>query len=57
MYLTSLYGYIHKVHGVVNVQELLISIDNGAFAARDIVIGDYEVARSEEEDIEIEVTG
>ena len=57
VYLTSLYGYIHKVHGVVNVQELLISIDNGAFAARDIVIGDYEVARSEEEDIEIEVTG
>lgn len=55
VYLTSLYGYIHKVHGVVNVQELLISIDNGAFAARDIVIGDYEVARSEEEDIEIEV--
>lgn len=57
VYLTSLFGYIHKVHGVVNVQELLISIDNGAFAARDIVIGDYEVARSEEEDIEIEVTG
>lgn len=57
VYLTSLYGYIHKIHGVVNVQELLISSDGGALAASNIVIGDYEVARAGEEDIEIEVVG
>lgn len=55
VYLSSLYGYIHEIHGVVNVQELLISKDDSTFAAGNIVIGDYEVARSAAEDIEIEV--
>lgn len=55
VYLSSLYGYIHDVHGVVNVQELLISRDGTNFAAANISVGDYEVARSEAGNIGIEV--
>lgn len=55
VYLSSLYGYIHGVHGVVNVQELLISGDGKTFLANNIVVEDYEVARSSAEYIEIEV--
>lgn len=57
VYLSSLYGYIHDVHGVVNVQELLISSDGTNFAATNISVGDYEVARSEAGKIGIEVIG
>lgn len=57
VYLSSLYGYIHDVHGVVNVQELLISRDGTNFAAANISVGDYEVARSEAGNIGIEVIG
>lgn len=55
VYLSSLYGYIHEVHGVVNVQELLISGDGKTYTAGNLVIGDHEVARSDTEIIEIEV--
>lgn len=57
VYLSSLYGYIHEAHGVVNVHELLVSRDGSMFAAENIMIGDYEVARSAAEDMEIEVVG
>lgn len=57
VYLSSLYGYIHDVHGVVNVQELLISRDGTNFTAANISVGDYEVARSEAGYIGIEVVG
>lgn len=55
VYLSSLYGYIHDVHGVVNVQELLISGDGKNFSAVNIEIEDHEIARSSAEQIEIEV--
>lgn len=55
VYLSSLYGYIHEVHGVVNVQELLISGDGKTYTAGNFVIGDHEVARSDAEMIGIEV--
>lgn len=55
VYLSSLYGYIHGVHGVVNVQELRLSSGGTAYQAGDISIEDYEVARCEAKHIEIEV--
>lgn len=55
VYLSSLYGYIHEVHGVVNVQELQLSGDGTIFQAGNITIEDYEVARCDAEKIEIEV--
>lgn len=55
VYLSGLYGYIHKVHGVVNVQELLIAGGDGEFKSEDILIGEYEIARSSGDKIEIEV--
>lgn len=57
VYLSGLYGYIHGVHGVVNVQELLISDDGASFASGNVMIGDHEIARSEAEHMEIEVIG
>lgn len=55
VYLSSLYGYIHDVHGVVNVQELSISTDGETFSMANIIIEDYEMARCEADDIEVEV--
>lgn len=55
VYLSSLYGYIHDIHGVVNVQELTISSDGEVYAATNVVLEDYEVARSSTEAIWIEV--
>lgn len=57
VYLSSLYGYIHEVHGVVNVQELLISSNGKTYTSSNLVIGDHEVARSDVGMIEIEVVG
>lgn len=57
VYVSSLYGYIHEVHGVVNVRELLLSGDGKNFSAANIVVDDYEVARISVELIEIEVVG
>ncbi len=55
VYLSSLYGYIHEIHGVVNVQSLTIS-DNGTdYAVSNILIGSHEIARIEKEHMEIEV--
>lgn len=55
VYLSSLYGYIHDVHGVVNVQELSISTDGETFSMANIIIEDHEMARCEADDIEVEV--
>lgn len=55
VYLSGLYGYIHEVHGVVNVQELLMSTDGKTYSSSNLVIGDHEIARCEADDIEIEV--
>lgn len=55
VYLSGLYGCLHEVHGVVNVQSLQISSDGTAYSGDTIPIGDHEVARSAEEMLEIEV--
>ena len=33
VYLSGLYGYIHEVHGIVNVQELRMSTDGKTYSA------------------------
>lgn len=53
VYLSSLYGFIHQVAGVVNVQELLISGDGVTFEGKDILIGEFEVARLHGAEIEV----
>lgn len=55
VYLSSLYGYIHETHGVLNVQSLLVSEDNRTYKSDNILIGDYEIARIKADGIEIEV--
>ena len=55
VYLSSLYGYIYEVHGVVNVQALLISAGDEDPATSNVEIGDHEVARCDADDIQIEV--
>lgn len=45
VYLASLYGYIYKAAGVVNVSELETSTDGITYAANDISIANDEVAR------------
>lgn len=55
VFLSSLYGYIHDIHGVVNVQSLVLSGDGVNFQTGNILIGDHEVARCAAEKIEIEV--
>lgn len=55
VYVSSLYGYIHEVHGVVNVQSLAISDDGTEYASGNIPIEDYEIARISGDHIEIEV--
>ena len=55
VYISSLYGYIHKVHGVVNVQSLTISDSGSEYVSGNIPIEDYEIARISSDSIEIEV--
>ncbi len=55
VYLSSLYGYIHEVHGVVNVQDLVISVNGIEYAGSNIQINDYEIARVSKDNIEVEV--
>lgn len=55
VYVSSLYGYIHGVHGVVNVQSLLISDNGTEYTSGNISIEDYEIARISGDHIEIEV--
>lgn len=55
VYASSLYGYIHEVHGVVNVQNLTISDNSSEYTSGNIPIEDYEIARISSDNIEIEV--
>lgn len=55
VYLSGLFGYLHEVHGVVNVQELLVSGDGEVFNAENIRIEEFEIARTDIEKMEIEV--
>ncbi len=42
--LSTLYGYIHSVVGVVEVKELKLSTDGTTYNAANITIGEYQVA-------------
>jgi len=55
VYLSSLYGYIHEIHGVINVQSLTISENGTEYAVSNILIGNHEIARIVKEHMEIEV--
>lgn len=56
VYVSSLYGYIHEVHGVVNVQSLMIAEKGQGYSSgNNISIADYEIARIDADHIEIEV--
>lgn len=57
VYLSSLYGYIHEIHGVLNVQELLLSGDGTDYRPEDIFVAEYEIARISLEHISVEVAG
>lgn len=56
VYLSSLFGFIHSVNGVVTVQRLEMSDDGVDYSDRNINIGDNEVARCMKGNIQIEVT-
>ena len=53
--LSSLYGYVYSVTGVVEVSSLQLSRDGGAFSTNNIIINDYEVANTTAELIDISV--
>lgn len=55
VYLASIYGYIYKAAGVVNVSSLTMSTDSGTYSASDIVINNNEVARISTANIEVVV--
>ena len=42
--LSTLYGHIHSVVGVVEVKELKLSTDGTTYNAANITIGEYQVA-------------
>ncbi|MDO4330666.1 MAG: baseplate J/gp47 family protein [Lachnospiraceae bacterium] len=54
IYLSSLYGYIHDVHGVVNVPSLMLSDDGEEYVSGNIQIAEHEIARISAEDIELD---
>ena len=56
VYLSSIYGYIYKVNGVVNVSELTMSNDGAAYSTNDIAIEASEVARISADNIEVVVS-
>lgn len=53
--LSSLYGHIHKVNGVVETSDLSLSSDGKNYDNNSILCNSYEVARLSIEHIEIEV--
>lgn len=55
VYLSSIYGYIYKVDGIVNVSSLTMSTDGSTYSAGDIAIAIDEVARISTDNIEVVV--
>lgn len=55
VYLSSIYGYIYKAAGVVNVSSLTMSTDGATYSTGNIEISDKEVARVDVANIEVVV--
>lgn len=55
VYYTSVFGYIHKVDGVVSVAELKIGKSGQSLGQGDITIGEQEIARIDISNIVVEV--
>lgn len=53
VYLSSIYGYIYKAAGVVNVSSLTISTDGSSYGTGNVEIGIEEVARIDTANIEV----
>lgn len=53
VYISSLYGYVYKEAGVVNVSSLEMSTDNITFNNSDITVNSEEVARVDISNIEV----
>lgn len=56
VYLSSIYGYIYKVDGIVNVSSLTMSTNGSTYSASDIAIAIDEVARISTDNIEVVVS-
>lgn len=56
VYLSSIYGYIYKAAGVVNVSSLTMGTDGSTYGTSDIAINEDEVARIDTADIEVVVS-
>ncbi len=57
VYLSSLYGHIHEIHGVLNVQGLQLSDDGTDYRPEDVFVAEHEIARVSPEHISVEVEG
>ena len=57
VYLSSIFGYIHEIAGVVNVPSLQLSTDGSEYKSANIEVGLKEVARIELDNIEVTVEG
>ena len=55
VYLSSIYGYIYKAAGVVNVSSLTLSTDGSAYNTNNIEVANNEVARVDTANIEVVV--
>lgn len=57
VYLSSIFGYIHQITGVVNVPKLQLSTNGSTYNSANIEVGLKEVARIELDNIEVVVEG
>ena len=55
VYLSSIFGYIYKANGVVNVSNLKLSTDGSTYSTNDITTNNNEVARINVANIEMVV--
>lgn len=57
VYISSIYGYIYKAAGVVNVASLTMSTDGSTYSAGNVTVGIGEVARIDTANIEVVANG
>lgn len=57
VYLSSIFGYIHKVSGVLNVPDLTMSTDGREYNTNNITISSKEVARIDLKNIQVTISG